>query len=114
MAERKLTDRERMRLLCEKTLELFADKPDSAEERPFFVTMSLPGREDVKGLLELGHNGQRWYLRAGAIKKGTDELTSQYLKLGTKEEVAEYLRDKSSPGELERALMETARAAVVR
>ncbi len=45
MAERKLTDRERMKLLCEKTLEFFADKPDSAEERPFFATLGLPGRE---------------------------------------------------------------------
>lgn len=111
MAEKKLTDKERMKLLCEKSLEFISAHLDEAEERPYFATLGIPGNHRVKGLLEIGTREGRWYVLAGAIPKGTDRLVSQYLKSGTREEIAAYLAAPGSSAELERTLRETVKKA---
>lgn len=111
MAEKKLTVGERMKLLCEKSMEFISTHLGEAEERPYFATLGIPGNDRVEGLLEIGKRNGSWYVMAGAFPQGSDRLYSQYLKTGTREEIAAYLAAPGSPAELERTLWETVQKA---
>lgn len=110
---KKLSAEERMKLLCEKSLPFMTGMLDQVETQPgrHFATLGIPDDDRVQGLLEVGREGDRWYLLAGAIPRGTDRLYSQYLKHGTKEEIRAYLTAAGSPRELEAALRELIRRA---